>query len=292
MKKNKSIRTTKIGKKRGVVTVLWSILIFSMMFAMYKNFTAIDKHTTKETQVVNQEIIDTNNVESYVKNFARVYYSWEQNPEYLENRSEVLKKYLLDKLIVRSSDMIRSDIPTSSVVENVEIMSVTKKNDNIFEIVFIVSQTITESEVVTTLDNSYVTQVYVESKNSFVIVMLPTSVTDVSKSSYTPQKVESDVNIPQSTVGEINDTLSSFFTMYPKATEKEIAYYVENNELDVISKDFVFVELDSVLYMQEDDVISVLVYVKYIDNETRIIQTFKYDLEMNKDDNWKIIHLN
>lgn len=292
MKKNKSIRTIKVGKKRGVVTVLWSILIFSMVFAVYKNFTAIDKHTTKETQVVNQEIIDTNNVESYVKNFARVYYSWEQNPEYLENRSEVLKNYLLDELIVRSSDMIRSDIPTSSVVENVEIMSVTEKNDNIFEIVFIVGQTITESEVVTTLDNSYVTQVYVESKNSFVIVMLPTSVTDVSKSSYTPQKVEFDVNIPQSTVGEINDTLGSFFTMYPKATEKEIAYYVENNELGVISKDFVFVELDSVLYKQEDDVTSVLVYVKYIDNETKTIQTFEYDLEMKKDDNWKIIHLN
>lgn len=292
MKNKKSVRTIKVGKKRWVVTVLWSILIFSMVFAVYKNFTAIDKHTTKETQVVNQEIIDTNNVESYVKNFARVYYSWEQNPDYLENRSEVLKNYLLDELIVRSSDMIRSDIPTSSVVKNVDIISVTEKNDNIFEIVFIVSQTITESEVVTTLDNSYVTQVYVESENSFVIIKLPTSVTDVSKSSYTPQKVESDVNIPQSTVGEINDTLSSFFTMYPKATEKEIAYYVENNELGVISKDFVFVELDSVLYMQEDDVISVLVYVKYIDNETKTIQTFEYDLNMKKDDNWKIIHLN
>ncbi len=59
---------------------------------------------------------------------------------------------------------------------------------------------------------------YVESENSFVIVKLPTSATDVSKSPYTPQKVEFDVNIPQSTVDEVNDTLNSFVTMYPKAT--------------------------------------------------------------------------
>ncbi len=38
-------------------------------------------------------------------------------------------------------------------------------------------------------------------------------------------------------------------------------------------------------------VISDFVYVKYIDNETKKIQTFEYDLEMKKDDNWKIIHL-
>jgi hypothetical protein len=47
---------------------------------------------------------------------------------------------------------------------------------------------------------------------------------------------------------EINSFLETFFKLYPKATDKELAYYVSNNVLPTINKDYVFVELVNPVY--------------------------------------------
>ena len=46
--KEKRIPIRKIGTNRKSVIVLWGVLITSICFGVYKNFTAIDKHTMHE----------------------------------------------------------------------------------------------------------------------------------------------------------------------------------------------------------------------------------------------------
>ena len=96
--KQKKPRVLSIGTRRPVVIALWALLICAFAFAVYKDFTAVDTHTVHETTVVQEEVTDTNAIESFVTNFAKVYYSWEQSADSIERRTENLKYYLTDEL--------------------------------------------------------------------------------------------------------------------------------------------------------------------------------------------------
>jgi len=87
-------------------------------------------------------------------------------------------------------------------------------------------------------------------------------------------------------VSEVNDT---DFKFYPKATDKELAYYVSNNALPTINKDYVFVELVNPVYAMKDNKVTVIVTVKYLDQETKVMQFSQYELVLEKAENWKIV---
>ena len=128
-------RVLHIGTQRTVVIALWVLLICAFAFAVYKNFTAVDTHTVHETTVVQQEVTDTNAIESFVTNFAKVYYSWEQSAASIEQRTENLKYYLTDELQALNADTVRSDVPVSASVQDVQIWSVEQTGDNVHKIV-------------------------------------------------------------------------------------------------------------------------------------------------------------
>ena len=46
--KEKKVRTMKVGTHKKSVIALWVVLIASVSFGVYKNFTAIDQHTTQQ----------------------------------------------------------------------------------------------------------------------------------------------------------------------------------------------------------------------------------------------------
>ena len=48
--KEKKVRTMKVGTHKKSVIALWVVLIASVSFGVYKNFTAIDQHTTHEVE--------------------------------------------------------------------------------------------------------------------------------------------------------------------------------------------------------------------------------------------------
>jgi len=50
--KEKKVRTVKVGTHKKTVIALWVVLIASVSFGVYKNFTAIDQHTTHEKEVI------------------------------------------------------------------------------------------------------------------------------------------------------------------------------------------------------------------------------------------------
>ena len=70
-KKEKRVPVMKIGTHKKTVLTLWLVLLASVSFGVYKNFTAIDRHTVHEKEVIEQRIIDTNRIENFVRAFAR-----------------------------------------------------------------------------------------------------------------------------------------------------------------------------------------------------------------------------
>lgn len=63
------------------------VLIASVSFEVYKNFTAIDQHTTHEKGIIELRLQDTNGIENFVKNFAKYYYTWSNRKEAIEART-------------------------------------------------------------------------------------------------------------------------------------------------------------------------------------------------------------
>ena len=63
--------------------------------------------------------------------------------------------------------------------------------------------------------------------------------------------------------------LETFFKLYPTATDKELAYYVEGNALEPINGDYLFSELVNPVFTADGDNVKVKVAVKFIDNHTK-----------------------
>lgn len=112
---------------------LWVLLAVSFLFAVYKNFTAIDIHTVHETKVIEEQILDTHKIENFVKNFAEVYYSWEQSAASIDNRTNALKGYLTGELQALNVDTIRKDIPVSSALTDFRYGKSQKKRSSIIK---------------------------------------------------------------------------------------------------------------------------------------------------------------
>lgn len=96
--KEKKVRTIKVGTHKKTVIALWLVLIASVSFGVYKNFTAIDRHTTHEVETIELRLNDTNRIENFVRNFAKSYYAWENKKESIEARTLAISKYLIPAL--------------------------------------------------------------------------------------------------------------------------------------------------------------------------------------------------
>ena len=96
--KEKKVRTVKVGTHKKTVIALWVVLIASVSFGVYKNFTAIDQHTTHEKEIIELRLQDTNGIENFVKNFAKSYYTWSNSKEAIEARTQAISGYLTKEL--------------------------------------------------------------------------------------------------------------------------------------------------------------------------------------------------
>lgn len=288
-KSQKKTPTIKVRTHKKVTIALWILLIGSISFGVYKNFTAIDIHTIHEKEVIEAKIVDTNCIESFVKSFASEYYSWQQSQESIDNRNEQLKEYFTEELQQLNAEMVRADIPTTSVTRSVQIWRVTQENDNDFEVVFSVGQQIAEGEKKTNIVSTYNVIVHVDKNGNMVITKNPTMDSQPKKSNYHPKQVESDGTVDTVKSEEITSFLETFFKLYPTATEKELAYYVSNDALPVIQKNYVFSELVNHIYTMNENQVNVVITVKYLDQETKTTHLSQYELILEKQDNWKII---
>ena len=289
--KQKKPRVLHIGTRRPVVAALWALLICAFAFAVYKNLTAVDTHTVHETTVVQQEVTDTNAIESFVTNFAKVYYSWEQSADSIEQRTENLKYYLTDELQALNADTVRSDVPVSSAVQDVQIWSVEQTGDKVYKIVYSVSQNVINGKKSSAITSVYAVSVYVNDAGDMVIIQSPTVTGKPQKSGYVPQAAEPDGTVSAQESAEITEFLATFFTLYPAATEQELSYYVSGGALPVIGNDsYVFAALVNPVYTKQGDTVTANVAVQYLDQQTGMTQVSQFVLQLRQvDGNWKII---
>src|SRR5690625_3745641 len=287
--KPKKTKVRTVGTRKKTVTFLWILLIGSLAFAIYKNFTAIDQHTVYEREIIETRIVDTNAIGSFTKNFVKDCYTWQNKKESIEQRAEKIKDYLTEELQALNSDTIRDDIPTSSSVSNIDIWSVTPEKDDAYAVVYSVDQKITVDKNSERVRSTYRILLHQDNTGNLVITQNPTLWSLPNKSDYEPQQAESNGTVDSDTVQEVTEFLETFFAFYPTATDKELAYYVKNNALPPIGKDYLFSELVNPVFQQSGNQVYVWVSVKYLDETTKATQFSQYVLTLKKDTNWMIV---
>ena len=288
-KKERHVPVLKVGTHKKTVIALWLVLIASVSFGVYKNFTAIDMHTVHEKEVIEQRIIDTNKIENFVKDFALVYYSWSNTQESIDKRTAAINNYLTKSLQDLNVDTVRADIPTSVAVTDVNIWDIEQAGTDDFIVVYSVEQTVTEGETSIGYTSAYMVVVHVDSDGNMVITQNPTISSTPKKSSYEPKAKESDGTVDAATTEEVTEFLETFFKLYPTATEKELTYYVSGNVLEPVNCDYLFSELVNPVFIKDGEQVKVSVSVKYLDQRTKATQISQFDLTLQKDSNWKIV---
>ena len=236
--KAKKVPTLKVGTHKKSVIALWAVLIVSVSFGVYKNFTAIDKHTVHEKETIQLRLNDTNGIENFVKNFCKAYYTWDNSKETLEKRNASINGYLTEELQVLNADTIRTDIPTSSTVSDVLIWSVEQSGNDEYEVLYEVVQNINEGDQTRSVRSFYIVTVHVDTKGNMIIVQNPTLAPMMETSDYEPKAVENDSQVDADTVSDTTAFLETFFKLYPTATEKELAYYVGENVMEPVQREY------------------------------------------------------
>jgi len=287
--KKKKERIVSVGKYRKMVLALWLLLSCSLTFGIYKNFTAIDQHTTQEKVVIKEKVVNTSGVENFTKDFAKEYFSWKNNKKAIEKRMSTLEQYLTEEGFALSQDMVRTDIPTSSEVQSVKILDA-EKHSKEFVVSFLVEQQITEGKKTQSISSAYRVIIFEDENGNHIVISLPTMVGKPEKAQYEDKKLESDSEIDAKTKEEITEFLETFFNLYPAASEKELEYYVENKAVQPINSNLKFVELINPVFQKKGKEIQGDFYVKYLNNITKVNSIFHYSFTLQKVGNWKIIY--
>jgi len=287
--KSSKAKVKSVGTRKKFVTVLWIVLISSLVFGVYKNFTAIDQHTVHEKEVIETKLVDTNAIESFTKSFVKDYYTWQNNKESIARREEKLSLYLTEELHALNSDTVRADIPTSSSVSDIDIWSVSQEDNDAYAVVYTVKQNITEDKNSEKLSSTYRILLHQDNVGNLIITQNPTLWNTPNKSDYEPEQPESNGTVDSDTVQEVTEFLETFFTFYPTATEKELAYYVKDGVLPSINKDYIFSELINPMVQQSGEQIKVWLSVKYLNETTKTMEISQYILYLEKDINWMIV---
>ena len=286
----KKTKMKSIGLRKVTTITLWTLLISSVLFGVYKNFTAIDQHTIHEEKVIETKLTDTHFISSYIEEFARVYFAWEPTKEHLEQRTEKIKKYMNEDLQSLNSGMIRSDIPTQSIVQNVSIWNIEEMKSNEYKILFSVVQQVIEGESNQQIESAYSIRVKTDNEKNVVIASNPQMASLYNKLEQKNEVNQDDIEISQNTKDEIKIFLETFFNVYPSAKKTELAYYISSDkEIREIRKGYIFSGIKSIHFFELEESVKVKLITEYLDPETKAIFSFDYELTLDKmDGNWII----
>ena len=291
-RKPKKLRVYTANSNKPAVIALWLLFICGFTFAVYKDFTAIDTHTVHEKEIVEWRVEDTSGVEAFVRNFAKTYYSWSNNKDSVAQRTDALTGYLTEDLQRLTADTVKSDVAVSSSVQNIQIWSVEQNgSENDFAVVFTVAQMISDGKKKDTVSSVYKTAVHKDDNGDMVITQAPTITGKPAKSNYTPKAAEPDGTVSAAESEDITDFLTTFFTLYPTATEKELSYYVSGDSMPPVKcADYTFSQLKSTVLNKNGDTVTATVAVEYLDSVTQMTQISQFELVLKLvDENWKIV---
>ncbi|EKJ3581180.1 TPA: conjugal transfer protein [Enterococcus faecalis] len=291
-KKNRKVPVLEIGKRRKSVLFLWTVLCLSLGFAIYKNFTAVDRQTIHEKVKIEEKLVDTTGIQSYVESFARDYFTWKNRKATIENRTKKINGYLTEELQQLNQELIHTDIPTSSQVQAIHIFKITQKSKQDFQVNFTAEQRITEGKKSSVISSAYQVTVHQAENGDKVITQNPTITSQPGKSNFHPKQWENDSTIDSKTRDEVTKFLKTFFKLYPKATKDELSYYVKDKTIQPLNKNYLYSELETPVFRKDKDGLGVEVSVKYLDQETKATLVCQYQLKLGKKQNWVIDKIN
>lgn len=308
--KQNKVRVKKIGVRRKSVMALWMLLIGSVAFGVYKNYTAVDTRTEVIEKTVEMKLLDTNAVETYVVNFAKVYHAWSKKQEDLDGRMQNLGNYMTESLLQLNAGLLDHTTVTDATVQEVQVWDVkaVEGKENEYRVVYSVKQKITsyleraskdkkkkkketeKTEVYQT--NTFETKVYVDETGNLLIVSNPTICSNPKKSNDVPENIVADGSVDATVMKEVTEFLETFFALYPAATEKELVYYVKDGLLKPLNGKYTYWEVQNPIFTEgEKNRIRVNFYVKYFDEISQTPQLSQYDFILEKGDNWKIVEV-
>lgn len=290
----KKIKVKNVKLRKTTTTLLWVLLFGSLVFGVYKNFTAIDQHTVHEKKVIKTKVVDTNLISTYVEDFAQVFYSWKPEKESLEKRNAALQQFLPDDLQQLNQEMIRSDIPTTSTVKKVKIWNVDQLNQNDYSVVFSVVQNIEESKgekkEQKEIDSAFSLKVRTDGYDRLSILSNPIMSSLPRKLVINSNPVQDDMRVDQRTKDEIVEFLNTFFKVYPTAKKTELQYYVDGKDIKEINMNYIFSEIKQINYFTTAEGVNVKVVAVYLDQDTKAALQFTYDFVVKKTEKkWTII---
>lgn len=288
--KTKKPKTMHVGTHKKSVITLWVLLLLSLAFGIYKNLTAVDQHTIHEIQTIEPTIVDTHAIESFTQNFIQDFYSWENKKEVIEQRSETIKHYLTPTLQELNMDSIRTDIPTSSKVINSQIWRIEPIDGYNYAVTYTVTQDISEEKESNVLSSDYRLVINQDDRKNLVITQNPTIWAIPQKSDYEPIPISSDHTVESDTEKEILEFLKTFFKLYPTASKNELNYYIKENVLPVIGKNYQFSELVNPIIKKKGNQYQVNLVVTYLDDVSKTKIVSQYYLILERQKNWEVIN--
>lgn len=142
MKVNNKEKVKKVGLRRVIRNALWVLFVAAFAFAVYKNFTAIDQHTIHEREVVEQVVVDTSGVKSFVRNFASDYYNWGNTSDAIAARQTALEQYMTSELVQLNANAIMESGGSTASMTDFKVWELLQVDDSNFQVVYTVQQRI------------------------------------------------------------------------------------------------------------------------------------------------------
>lgn len=278
LKEPKQPKKKKTGRSRVPRIILiggWSLLIFSIGFGVYNNLTAVSTHTVHEKEVIKEQLIDTTGLQSYAKDFAKTYFTVSPTSKEQQEQREALEGYLSENLSYSSS--LYKEVKEKVSVKDVEIWNITAvpNEKNVYSVLLKLTLEANKK----TYERAYSVNVYVKN-NQFSVVKLPILATLPSKADVEVAQQLTTTTIEATTREAVEGFLETFFSVYPKADEKELIYY--GKKLQPIKNNLTFLEITNAQMSENRNTVDVTCIVIYKDNDTKLTFEMPYQLILEK----------
>ncbi|MCL2563761.1 MAG: conjugal transfer protein [Oscillospiraceae bacterium] len=314
-------KTGTTNARRVPIILLWVLLIGSIAFGVFNNFTAADTHTYIEREVVEMHLADTSGIESFTFNFAQVFHAWPSDSEGRAVRNERLHAFMTDELHMLNLNMLRSDADSRASLQAFQIWSIAQLDDYNFQVRYSVRQLVRVStmeyvdetiqerrytvygypyyaDVVVqhqaeqyteeTVLSFFVVVVHVDEGGDMVIVRNPTVTPGVGRSDYT-LPLRADGLLDAAVRAEVMQFLRDFFALYPTASESTLSSFVRNDALVALDAEYEFVDIVASAFVADGERVVAYITVQFYDPRTFSHSLSQFDLVLEKGDSWVVV---
>lgn len=272
--------------RRLVKCAGWCVFLAAFGFGIYKNATAIDKETVHEREVVQEKAFDLSGLVSFTENFAKVYHTYSADNAVQLERFEQLALYMQSDL-VEMNQSIYEQSEKNITVTGVQVWEAEAADDEKenFDIVYSVTQAVDGGGKET---GCYGIQVHKES-DAYVITKNPRITSYPVKAGYEKDYLKGSDDLTGKEQKAVEEFIDTFFAIYPKCTAKELIYYVKDDSVRPIEKEYEFKEVKNLVIEKTKDGYKAACFVIYNDTVTGISSINQYELTLGVQEDGKLI---